>query len=193
MPKALLPALALLVLTACQPRTATPVVVTIDTELGPITLALDAAHAPATTRNFLRYVDGGFFTNARFHRTVTLENQPDDPVRIEVIQASVAPEREAEELAPIALERTSTTGLHHVDGTLSMARDGPDSATSSFFICIGDQPSLDFGGARNPDGQGFAAFGRVTAGMEVVRRIQGSAAEGQALTPPIAIHAIDRR
>ncbi len=68
-----------------------------------------------------------------------------------------------------------------------MARDGPDSATSDFFICIGDQPSLDFGGARNPDGQGFAVFGRVVAGMDVVRRIQAAPAEGQALTPPIRL------
>ena len=73
-----------------------------------------------------------------------------------------------------------------------MARSGPDTATSSFFICIGDQPSLDFGGRRNPDGQGFAAFGRVTRGMEVVRAIQMSPAEGQRLVPPIAILRIVR-
>ena len=73
-----------------------------------------------------------------------------------------------------------------------MARAGPDTATSSFFICIGDQPSLDFGGRRNPDGQGFAAFGRVTRGMDVVRAIQRSPAEGQRLSPPVPIVGIVR-
>jgi peptidyl-prolyl cis-trans isomerase A (cyclophilin A) len=68
-----------------------------------------------------------------------------------------------------------------------MARDGPDTATSDFFICIGDQPSLDFGGKRNPDGQGFAAFGRVVRGMDVVRKIQTAPANGQTLTPPVKI------
>ena len=69
-----------------------------------------------------------------------------------------------------------------------MARAGPNSATSDFFICIGDQPALDFGGHRNLDGQGFAAFGRVTEGMAIVRAIQGSPANGQQLDPPIADH-----
>ncbi len=73
-----------------------------------------------------------------------------------------------------------------------MARDGPDTATSDFFICIGDQPELDFGGRRNPDGQGFAAFGRVTVGMDVVRRIQAAPADGQALAPPVVIRRARR-
>jgi peptidyl-prolyl cis-trans isomerase A (cyclophilin A) len=68
-----------------------------------------------------------------------------------------------------------------------MARSGPDTATSSFFICIGDQPELDFGGRRNPDGQGFAAFGKILQGMEVVRAINRSPAEGQTLSPSIRI------
>jgi peptidyl-prolyl cis-trans isomerase A (cyclophilin A) len=73
-----------------------------------------------------------------------------------------------------------------------MARDGPDTATSDFFICIGDQLELDFGGKRNPDGQGFAAFGRVLRGMDVVRQIQTARARGQRLTPPIEIVDITR-
>ena len=97
------------------------------------------------------------------------------------------PEREKDDFAPIPLERTNLTSLRHVDGAISMARDGPDSATSDFFLCLGDQPSLDFGGSRNPDGQGFAAFGRVVRGLEVARKIQAAAAEGQSLLPPIAI------
>ena len=87
------------------------------------------------------------------------------------------------------LERTRETGLTHTEGVVSMARAGADSATSDFFICIGDQRSLDFGGARNADGQGFAAFGRVVRGMDVVRAIQASPVrEGsQTLDPPVAI------
>lgn len=122
--------------------------------------------------------------------------RPDTEVRkdvpIEVIQAGVAPEREKEDFDPVPLERTRDTGLRHVDGTVSMARAAPDSATSDFFVCIGDQPSLDFGGARNPDGQGFAAFGRVVRGMDVARAIQAAPAEGQSLAPPIAIRTARR-
>jgi peptidyl-prolyl cis-trans isomerase A (cyclophilin A) len=93
---------------------------------------------------------------------------------------------------PIPLERTIVTGVRHVDGALSMARGGPDTATASFFICIGDQGSLDFGGGRNPDGQGFAAFGRVVDGMEVVRRIQMGGVDGQRLIEPVRIASIRR-
>jgi peptidyl-prolyl cis-trans isomerase A (cyclophilin A) len=166
---------------------AAPVVVTLKTERGDIVLELDAERAPITAANFLRYVDAGRYDGGGFHRTVRLDNQPGKTALIEVVQAGVQPEQSASDYAPIALERTPKTGLRHVEGTLSMAREGPDSATSDFFICIGDQPSLDFGGKRNPDGQGFAAFGRVVKGMEVVRRIQSAPADGQRLTPPILI------
>ena len=91
------------------------------------------------------------------------------------------------------LERTRDTKLTHKDGTISMARDGPDTATGDFFVCIDDQPELDFGGKRNPDGQGFAAFGRVVKGMDVVRKIQASPAEGQTLTPPVKIVKVTRQ
>lgn len=173
-------------------RAQEPVRVVIDTELGEIEVAVDPESAPITTENFLRYVDGGIYDGGQFHRTVTMENQPDNDVKIEVIQASIDESREDERFDPIPLERTSETGLRHQDGTISMARGEPDSATSSFFICIGDQPELDFGGARNPDGQGFAAFGRVTRGMDVVRKIQTSPHEEQRLTPPVRIESVRR-
>ncbi len=167
--------------------------VLVRTELGTIELEIDSVRAPGTAANFLQYVDAGFYTGARFHRTVTPTNQPQSPVKIEVIQAGPdSATRAARGRPPIALERTSVTGLRHGDGTLSMARGGPDTATSDFFICIGPQPELDFGGRRNADGQGFAAFGQVVAGGDVVRRIQAAAADGQRLTPPIRITAIER-
>ncbi len=169
------------------PPPAAPARVVLETALGEIEVAVDLARAPVTARNFLGYVEAGAYDGGRFHRTVTPENQPDRKVKIDVVQAGVAPAREKDDRAPIPLERTRDTGLAHVDGAISMARDTPDSATSDFFVCVGDQPSLDFGGARNPDGQGFAAFGRVVRGMEVVRRIWRSPAKGQALEPPVAI------
>ena len=177
---------------ALQIAGASPVRVRIETPLGNIEAEIDSAKAPRTAANFLRYVDAGAYTNGRFHRTVRADNQPNDSVRIAVVQASIDTAAGPRDRTPIALERTSVTGLRHLDGTLSMARGGPDTATSSFFICIGDQPALDFGGRRNPDGQGFAAFGRVTKGMDVVKRIQMSAAEAQRLTPPIGITRIVR-
>lgn len=164
--------------------------VRIETTLGVITAALDSAHAPVTVANFLRYVDAHAYDSGVFHRTVRADNQPRDSVRIGVIQGGANAKRPS--LAPIELERTNTTGLKHLDGTLSMARAGPNTATSDFFICVGDQPALDFGGHRNLDGQGFAAFGRVTSGMDVVKAIQRGNANGQTLSPPVVITSIRR-
>jgi peptidyl-prolyl cis-trans isomerase A (cyclophilin A) len=179
---------------------AKPVRVLVQTELGDIVLEVDQQRAPATAANFLRYVDAGHYNGGTWHRTVKMDNQPESPVKIEVIQAGVSAEFAKSGFPPIALERTSVTGLAHKDGVISMARGTPDSATSGWFICINDQPSLDFGGARNPDGQGFAAFGRVIKGMDVVRKIQNAPSsanrttntEAQRLTPPIKIIKVAR-
>ncbi|MEO6214111.1 MAG: peptidylprolyl isomerase [Vicinamibacterales bacterium] len=167
--------------------------VVIDTDAGQIEIEVDRLRAPATAMNFLRYVDAGLYDGGRFHRTVTPANQPGSEVKIEVIQAGGASARTREFFPPIALERTRVTALTHADGVVSMARSGPDSARDQFFICIGNQAALDFGGKRNPDGQGFAAFGRVVRGMDVVRRIQSSPAQGQTLTPPVGIVRMSRR
>jgi peptidyl-prolyl cis-trans isomerase A (cyclophilin A) len=166
----------------------TPVRVVLETALGAIVFEVDVDRAPGTAANFLRYVEESFYDGGRFHRTVTPNNQPNDAIRIEVVQAGVNPGREAERHPPIPLDRTNETGLRHLDGVISMARFAPDSAVSDFFICIGDQPSLDFGGLRNPDGQGFAAFGRVVEGMDIVRAIQQQPQEGQRLSPPVTIY-----
>jgi peptidyl-prolyl cis-trans isomerase A (cyclophilin A) len=161
--------------------------VLIQTTLGDIEVELDADRAPGTTRNFLRYALEGLYADGAFHRTVTPANQPADVVKIAVIQAAANPARADQFFAPIPLERTRDTGLRHVDGAISMARDGPDTARDEFFLCVGDQPELDFGGKRNPDGQGFAAFGRVIQGMDVVRRIHQLPADGQKLSTPVLI------
>ena len=169
--------------------------VRVQTELGDILIEVDPVTAPLTTANFLKYVDGGHYDGGMFHRTVKMDNQPESTVKIEVIQAGVNPDRAKEGFGAIPLERTSVTGIRHKDGVVSMARGAPDSATSGWFVCINDQPSLDFGGNRNPDGQGFAAFGRVITGMDVVRKIQAAPSstnrttntEAQRLIPPIKI------
>jgi peptidyl-prolyl cis-trans isomerase A (cyclophilin A) len=166
--------------------------VLIQTQLGDMQVEVDTLKAPLTARNFLRYVDAGFYNGGQFHRTVKLDNQPHSKILIEVIQAGINPENEQRSFPPLGLERTNVTGLLHKNGTISMARGEPNTATSDFFICIGDQPSLDFGGRRNPDRQGFAAFGQVTNGLEVAGKIQASPAEGQKLMPPIKIHAAFR-
>ncbi|ACL67070.1 peptidyl-prolyl cis-trans isomerase cyclophilin type [Anaeromyxobacter dehalogenans 2CP-1] len=181
------PLLALL-LGAASPAPAR-VHVVMTTELGELEVEVDAARAPATAANFLRYVREGRYDGGRFHRTVRADNQPGDAVKIDVVQAGVAPAHGEHDHAPIRLERTRDTGLRHVDGAIAMARAGPDTATSDFFVCVGPQPDLDFGGRRNPDGQGFAAFGRIVRGMDVVRRIHRAAVKGQALSPPIRILA----
>jgi len=160
--------------------------VSMETELGEIVMAVDAEHAPVSAENFLRYVDEGFYDGGEFTRTVHLENQPNDDVKIEVIQGRTNRQK-GRGFGAIPLERTSVTGLLHVDGAISMARGGPDTASSQFFICIGDQPELDFGGKRNADGQGFAAFGKVIKGMDVVRKIQMIPANGQYFESPIPI------
>jgi peptidyl-prolyl cis-trans isomerase A (cyclophilin A) len=169
------------------------------TEAGTIEIVLDPVRAPVTVANFMRYVDAGQYNGGVFHRTVTMDNQPNNDVKIEVIQGAVNPDSRDDSYPPnsgfdpIPLERTSATGLKHIDGAISMARMGPDTATSGFFFCIGDQPELDFGGKRNPDGQGFAAFGRVTRGMDVIRMIQMSPRENQGLKPPVVITRVERK
>ena len=177
-----------------------PVRVRVQTELGDIVLEIDQAKAPVTAANFLKYVDAGHYDGGTWHRTVKMDNQPESTIKIEVIQAGVNADRAKEGFPAIALERTNKTGLLHKDGVISMARGAADSATSGWFICINDQPSLDFGGMRNPDGQGFAAFGRVVSGMDVVRKIQAAPSsttrttntEAQRLTPPIKIVKVAR-
>jgi peptidyl-prolyl cis-trans isomerase A (cyclophilin A) len=172
------------------------VLVRVETALGSIDIAVDTKRAPITAANFLKYVDGGFYDGGRFHRATRPDNytpSPPDKPAMEIIQGGIDPARRGDGFPPIPLERTSVTGLKHVAGTVSMARTpAADSARSDFFICLDDQPSLDFGGKRFEDGQGGGAFGRVVRGMDVVRKIQQQPVEKQALAPPVTIVRISR-
>jgi peptidyl-prolyl cis-trans isomerase A (cyclophilin A) len=173
-------------------RQTNPLVV-FQTEKGNITIEVDAVRAPLTAANFLKYVDGGFYDGGTINRAVRPDNTVRRDVEIQVIQFQIARARRREQFPPVPLERTTVTGLKHVNGAVSMARAGPDTATGSFSIVIGDQPEMDFAGKRNPDGQGFAVFGRVVRGMEVVKAVHLSPTGGpgpygtESLTPPIAI------
>lgn len=161
--------------------------VRIETELGDIELELFEEQAPASAGYFLADVRAGRYDGGGFFRIVTLSNQnAEKHRRIAVIQGGLRHERE--DLPPvIPHETTAMTGLKHLKGTVSLARFAPGAVYHSFFICLRGEPALDFGGARHPDGQGFAAFGRVAEGFDVVQRIYARAEEAEYLQNEIVI------
>ncbi len=170
--------------------------VRIETDSGVIIVALEPQKVPVTVANFLRYVDEKRYDGGSFYRAVTLQNQlpAAQQPQIEVIQGGIDGDT-AKRLPPIVHETNDRSGLKHLDGVISMARGAPGSASSEFFFVINAQPSLDFGGRRNPDGQGFAAFGRVVSGMDVVRRIQrmpSAAAPPQRMVSTVRIVSVRR-
>ena len=165
-------------------------IVLMKTELGDIKVEIFEDKAPITVANFLSYVGSKLYDSTTFFRTVTMDNQPNSTIKIEVIQGGQV-EKEKEH-SPMEHETTQKTGLKHLEGTISMSRMKPGSATSSFFFCIRDEPELDYGGHRNADGQGFSAFGRVVSGMDVVKRIHQQPKEEQRIQPPVKIIEIRR-
>jgi len=179
------------------------VTVVMSTSAGTVVIELYPDAAPVTVANFLEHVDAGHYRNSFIYRVVRMDNQAQNNIRIEVIQGGLGDAEEDFAFDPIAHETTESTGILHTDGVISMARLEPGSATSEFFICVNDQPDLDFGGQRNPDGQGFAAFGKVVKGMNVVREIQNMNTDpppegeleytsGQMLVDPVTIFGISR-
>ncbi len=170
-------------------------IVQISTELGDIDVEVYLNKTPITATNFLAYVDAGKYNNqACFYRIVRLDNQPDKVIKIEVIQGGFQEDSIIEKIqfTPIKHETTNETGIVHKDGVISMARMEPGSASSEFFICIGDQPELDYNGKRNPDRQGFAAFGRVIRGMDIVKKIQHLRDKDQYLMNSVKIVSVKR-
>lgn len=160
----------------------------VETEIGNIILEVYPEQAPITVKNFERYVEQGVFEGASFYRVVRMDNQPNDSIRIEVIQGDFTGKEHY--FPTIVHETTEMTGLKHLDGTVSMGRFKVGTTAAEFFICIGDQPELDYEGKRNPDEQGFAAFGQVLDGMDVVRKIQSGETDRQTLKKPIVINSI---
>jgi peptidyl-prolyl cis-trans isomerase A (cyclophilin A) len=164
--------------------------VVLKTGKGVIGIDLNVGKAPITARNFLRYVDAKRFDHASFYR---VSHAPNDPA-YGLVQGGVKGDP-ARLFKPIAHESTAVTGLTHKDGTLSMARGRPGTANAEFFICVGDHPGFDAGGPGG-DADGFAAFGQVAEGMEVVAAIfalptsptaGAGPLRGQMLVPPVPI------
>lgn len=170
--------------------------VVLDTTAGPIRIALEVERAPVTSANFLRYVDQKRLDGTGFYRAMKLRDQP----LLGLVQGGVKGDAKRS-LPPVAHEPTSKTGLKHIDGTISLARAAPGSGTADFFIIIGDFPSLDADPQAPGDNQGFAAFGRVTEGMETVAAILKAPTsptagvgvmKGQMLEPAIIINSARR-
>ena len=165
--------------------------VLIETKLGDIEVELYPDKAPKTVAAFLANVEAGLYTNGSFYRVLKSEELPTD-FNTGIIQGGVwqANDKQHTTIPGISHESTKQTGLSHTDGILSMARKDTGTATSEFFICIGDQSSLDFGNNGNPDGQGYAAFGNVFSGMGIVRKIQNQHSHGQRFDEMIEIRKI---
>ena len=185
--------LVLFFIISCKPKYANPHVV-IHSEFGDIEVEVYPSKAPKSVAAFLSFVDSGFYDNSSFYRILSLDNQPMGSNASELIQGGLWANKKNrhDNLKAIPHESTNITGLHHTNGTISLARQEPGTATTEFFIVIGDQPGFDYGGENNPDKQGYAAFGKVVKGMDVVLKIYSRPEENQFFDPPVKISKITR-
>lgn len=184
--------------TAPVPKPAT-VKISILTGEGPILVELEKERAPITTRNFLRYVDARRFDNTSFYRAVGAVGAPNS-ADYGLIQGGVKYDPR-KLFPPIPHEPTSTTGLSHTDGVISMARNAPGTAAGDWFIVVGPMTSMDANPSASGDNQGYAAFGHVVQGMDVVKKILAAprsptlgegVMKGQMLAPAIKIISVRR-
>ncbi|RYY21069.1 MAG: peptidylprolyl isomerase [Chitinophagaceae bacterium] len=166
--------------------------VEIRTKFGNIELELYPDKAPASVAAFLSYIDSGYFKNTSFYRVLNVDNQPSDAPKAELIQGGLFRSAGKKNINPpgIPHESTDKTGLEHKNGAISLARFKPGSANTEFFICVGDQPGFNFGGENNPDGQGYAAFGYIVDGLDVVRKIYNQREDEQYFDPPVIIYDV---
>lgn len=164
--------------------------VEIRTRLGDIEVELYPDKAPKSVAAFLSYVEKGYYKDGSFYRVLNMDNQPSDAPKAEVIQGGIWKKKDMPEIAGIPHESTQQTGILHKDGVLSFARLEPGTAKTEFFICIGDQPGFDSGGDNNPDGQGYAAFGKVIKGMNIVMKIYAQPVNEQYFMNAVAIYSI---
>jgi peptidyl-prolyl cis-trans isomerase A (cyclophilin A) len=187
---------ALILVLSCHPTPHNPDKphVIIQTQAGDIEVELYPRQAPKTVAAFLSYVDSGFYKKSCFYRILNEENQVTGADPSQLIQGGIwrTNHKKAVALPGVPHETTQQTHLLHTDGVISLARQAPGTATTEFFICIGDQPGFDYGGKNNPDGQGYAAFGKVVKGSDVVRAIYAMPEEDQSFTPPVTIKNIVR-
>lgn len=189
----LLTLVSVFAITSCKPKYKYPHVV-IESEAGDIELEVYPDKAPKSVGAFLSYIDSNFYENSSFYRILSLDNQPMGSNASELIQGGLWANKKNrhDNLKGIPHESTNITGLHHTSGTISLARQEPGTATTEFFIVIGDQPGFDYGGENNPDKQGYAAFGKVVKGMDIVLKIYAKPEENQFFQPPVKINRIRR-
>ncbi len=168
--------------------------VRIETQFGDIILEIYNDKAPQTSEAFLANVERGIYKRSHFYRVLNEYNQPSSSFKAELIQGGIyrSNRKLRDSLPAIPHEPTNITGLSHKHGTLSMAREAPGTAKTEFFICIGDQPGFDFGGKNNADGQGYAAFGKVIEGWDVLMKIYSRPFEDDNFYPPVVIMDIKR-
>ena len=185
---------ALFCLSCTSPKFTHPHVI-IQTEAGDVEAEIYTDKAPKTAAAFLRNVDSGLYNRSSFYRILNNDNQPSNAAKSELIQGGIWKTNYTKSIsvAGIPHETTKQTGILHLNGTLSMARLEPGTANTEFFICIGDQPGFNYGGENNPDGQGYAAFGKVVKGMNVINTIYNRPENDQSFTPPVVIINIRRR
>lgn len=165
--------------------------VMIDTTMGEIEAELFPDKAPKTVAAFLSYVDSGYYNKGNFYR-VLLNEGMNTTLNTGLIQGGIWQAGSKFHPAGIPHESTKQTGLSHTNGTISLARTSIGTATSEFFICIGDQTQFDYGNSTPADGEGFAAFGTVIKGMDIAREIQLQSAHGEAFDNKIIINNIKR-
>jgi peptidyl-prolyl cis-trans isomerase A (cyclophilin A) len=179
---------------SCTQKTYKEPTIKIETNFGNIIVELYPGKAPKTVASFLSYVDSGYYKNSSFYRVLKEEDQPSNAFKSELIQGGIWQSQYKKQLSlpGIPHETTKQTGVLHKDGAISLARTAPGTANTEFFIVIGDQPAYDYGGAANPDGQGFAAFGKVIKGMDVVKQIHKQPDNQTSFTPPLKIISIVR-
>jgi peptidyl-prolyl cis-trans isomerase A (cyclophilin A) len=164
----------------------------IQTRSGDIEVELFPGNAPKTVAAFLANIDSGYYKNASFYRALNDDNQPTGNSGTALIQGGVWKTKGPLHIPGIPHEDTRQTKLTHTNGTISFARGAPGTATTEFFICIGDQKGFDYGGVNNPDGQGYAAFGRVVKGMDLIIKWYAQPTNGDLLERPIDIENIVR-
>ena len=182
-----------LALAACSgPAYKNPHIV-IETRLGDIEVELFPGKAPKTVAAFLSYVDSGFYNHTSFYRVLKTEELP-TASNAGIIQGGMWQTNPAKKITVpgVAHETTKQSGLTHESGTISLARLAPGTGNTEFFICIGDQSPLDAGRRGTEDGQGYAAFGTVFKGMDIVRKIQGQKSHGDKFDAAIEIIKITR-
>jgi peptidyl-prolyl cis-trans isomerase A (cyclophilin A) len=183
---------AALFISCNQPAYKNPHII-INTQLGDIEVELFSDQAPKTAAAFLSYIDSGFYNNTSFYRVLKTDAFPTDN-NTGIIQGGMWQTNPAKKITIPGIEHETTkqTGLTHQSGTISLARTTPGSANTEFFICIGDQSPLDFARRGTEDGQGFAAFGKVFKGMEIVRKIQAQKSHGDKFDEKTGIRKITR-